>query len=483
MTTDPHLIVCEQLNTLIISDTSWLEKVKGVAKYIQDILNPEYIYIHPIDSEKYIASFHEPLILLKLGVPQQISPLIENIALSAPLIQIKSFQVDNNTGLIFPIVYKDIIIGCIVALNCKTNQPPECNLTQLAIILNLIMQLEHCQNHETELEKISAVIWNSMNEAVFISSFDGRIIEVNHEACKLTEYSRNELTVMLITELEISNTEDDVQKQLNLVQQSEQLIFGTALRTKSGKIVPLTARSFITEYKEQEVFLSFIKTNDQQLAKDSKILATIIETEKKERNRFAKDLHDGIGPLLSCIKMYIEDLVDPETETVEKEEIAITTIDMIDDAILSIRRVADNLMPTILKEYGLEKAIASFCKKVNLPGKTIFNFTHNLHNERLASNIEFEIYQIVQELINNTLKHAGATRADIDMQLVSNVLEIHYSDNGRGFDVPQILSDTIGTGISNIKQRVELLNGTFVLSSEPNKGIKIEILLSKLNMV
>lgn len=481
-----YITYLQQINQNIASGVTLQEKLTTLVDYLLQTLEPEKLYITKLNTESLGSLLVKRIVFSNIEtIPAQLEQELIHTIKNPEWLHIEN--ISESKVCIIPIYYSanQHIANLLVYNPNKTYTEEQLHqiISPIIPLFNTILQLEYFKSEEADLDRISNMIWNSMSEAVFISTFDGKIIEVNQQACKLTEYSRSELLKMNISELEENTLEDDVEKQLNLLQQSEQLIFGAAIRTKTEKIIPLSARSYITEFRDQEVFLSFIKTSDLHQSKDSKILATIIETEKKERNRFAKDLHDGIGPLLSCIKMYVEDLLDPNTEAAEKNEIATHTLDMIDDAILNIRRVADNLMPTILKEYGLEKALAAFCKKVNLPGKTKFIFHSNLSINRLPSNIEFELYQIVHELINNTLKHAEATQAEIEMLQNNDSLSLSYRDNGIGFDVSSTFNKTIGAGLSNIKQRVELLNGTFLISSKLNQGIHIDIHLSKLNTV
>ena len=204
---------------------------------------------------------------------------------------------------------------------------------------------------------------------------------------------------------------------------------------------------------------------------EKKILKAIIETEERERKRFATDLHDGLGPLLSTVKMYVSALTQ-STQPEKKDEIIAATGKAINEAISSIKEISNHLSPHVLDNFGLSSAVKSFTNKITQAGKIQIDFDTNIDNKRFRNDMEVILYRVICELISNTIKHANASKIEISLLLKAGYLEIHYSDNGVGFEVEEVLkSESPGMGYSNIQSRINSINGTFYITSDKDQGI------------
>ncbi|MBI5218866.1 MAG: sensor histidine kinase [Bacteroidia bacterium] len=216
------------------------------------------------------------------------------------------------------------------------------------------------------------------------------------------------------------------------------------------------------------------KTDRMVLESERKMLAKIIETEENERKRFAKDLHDGLGPLLSSIKLYVNELsIDRNSNDAELVKY---TSELIDEAIGSTRLLANNLMPTILEDYGLIEAVKLFSDKISYTG--IINIIINNNDAPVISNktTQIIIYRVILELINNTLRHARANSITIDFSGTHDKFCIKYTDNGIGFDVEATMKQVDkGLGLSNIIQRINSIGGACKFTSKPGQGVTVEI--------
>ena len=200
----------------------------------------------------------------------------------------------------------------------------------------------------------------------------------------------------------------------------------------------------------QKIFNYIARAERQRRISERRILNTVLRTEEKERQRFSKDLHDGLGPLLSSAKMSISALSSGDTDERNRE-------------------ILRNLSPHILNDFGLSRAISNFINR--LPrGAMRINFSTNLRTERFDMDIEVILYRIVCELINNSLKHSGASVATVSLVYADGVLRLDYRDNGCGFDVAKV--EQKGMGIANIQSRVSSLKGDFALKSTPGRGMK-----------
>lgn len=205
-----------------------------------------------------------------------------------------------------------------------------------------------------------------------------------------------------------------------------------------------------------------------------KILAAIIETEENERQNFAKELHDGLGPLLSSVKMAIS-ACSVNTNAEESKKIILNAEKLIDESINSLKEISNKLSPHVLNNFGLLKAIKSFVAKLPLQGQPNIHIRCNIENKRFPYSIEVVMYRIVGELIVNSLKHANAHNINIDLYLEGNILRLKYIDDGIGFDMNNPEFEQKGMGFSNIVSRIRSLNGTVIIYTKPDEGLRVEV--------
>lgn len=209
------------------------------------------------------------------------------------------------------------------------------------------------------------------------------------------------------------------------------------------------------------------------------ILNTVIKTEENERKRFSKDIHDGLGPLLSSAKLSVSALANTPMNEQQKAIIDNTNL-VIDEAIRSLKEISNNINPHILNNFGLERAVSSFIKKLPTTDNLKITFYNNIKEIRFAENVEVALYRIVCELINNTIKHADAKKIAISITVTDNVLEMNYHDNGHGFSVEKLETmNSEGMGMRNIASRIQSLKGTINVESSKIKGTTIIIKLSE----
>jgi signal transduction histidine kinase len=226
----------------------------------------------------------------------------------------------------------------------------------------------------------------------------------------------------------------------------------------------------------QKIFKYMKRVEDSRRLTEKMFLNTIIQTEEKERKRFAKDLHDGLGPLLSSVKMSVSSLAQMKQDETSREIVENTEL-VINEAIKSLKEISDNLSPHILNNFGLIRALNNFSNKINITKTIRINLVSDLKDERFDPNVEVVLYRVICELINNTIKHAQARKIDIDVTKEGNYLNIRYSDNGKGFDVSKVIEQpgSGGMGFSNIYSRINSLKGEINIESEHKKGTLVTI--------
>lgn len=218
----------------------------------------------------------------------------------------------------------------------------------------------------------------------------------------------------------------------------------------------------------REIFNYIDKLEYQRRLTERRILSTVLRTEENERQRFSKELHDGLGPLLSSAKMSLSVLAKDATE--QNKEIFDNTISVIDEAVRAVREISNKLSPHTLKDFGLERAVRSFLNKIpSSPDGVAINYNTNLKGERFDSEEEVILYRVVCELVNNSMRHASCSRIGVSMTLEDNTLTLKYSDNGVGFNIRKLTDN--GMGLSNMFSRINSLKGQFDLQSRPGKGM------------
>lgn len=202
---------------------------------------------------------------------------------------------------------------------------------------------------------------------------------------------------------------------------------------------------------------------------EKKVLSAVIKTEEQERQRFAKELHDGLGPLLSVVKMLVSGFEVKNTAEVN-EKIKQNLKQAVDEAITSVRDISANISPHILNNFGLREAVGSFIKKLRPADGIDIKFSSNLDDRRFDYNTEVIMYRVICELINNTLRHAEADTIRIGLHREENLLCLDYSDNGIGFDVDRETARH-GMGLNNMQYRLKSGNGDIKIESGRGKGM------------
>lgn len=201
-----------------------------------------------------------------------------------------------------------------------------------------------------------------------------------------------------------------------------------------------------------------------------KLIEAVVETEASERKRIARDLHDGLGPVLSAINLYFQAYVD--AIEADKHTIETKIREVISDAIDDVSRISHNISPHVLEIHGLNTALKNFISPFVSNSKIKVEYTSEL-KDRFDQNKELTIYRCITELLNNTMKHADATRISIRITNKDKVLHILYTDNGKGFVAN--LEKSEGMGLYNIKNRVETFGGQLTIENLPGKGIKVNM--------
>ncbi|HEU4497220.1 MAG TPA: ATP-binding protein [Flavobacterium sp.] len=192
----------------------------------------------------------------------------------------------------------------------------------------------------------------------------------------------------------------------------------------------------------------------------------LLEGEEAERKRIARDLHDGLGSMLSGLKMHFSALKDALPGGGEAEA-------LLDNSIKELRSISQNLMPQALLRLGLESALKDLCLSLASPGHKI-EFQYLAGDSRLPQHYEIAVYRIIQELLNNALKHAGASEILVACSKNQDTFFITVEDNGAGFDKAQA-NDFKGMGLRNLRNRIAFFGGKIEIDSQKGRGTAVYI--------
>jgi len=219
------------------------------------------------------------------------------------------------------------------------------------------------------------------------------------------------------------------------------------------------------------------KLAQQQLSEMEKkqqlrITRAMLEGEELERERVARDLHDGLGGMLSGVKIGLSGWTDTHPGISKNKDLH-RIIGQLDTSVTELRRIARNMVPDTLLKFGLEVALKDLCEFYMRDGLQVTSEMFGIQ-KNIAMNVQLNIYRIIQELISNAVKHAHADSLILQCSQNENTIFITFEDNGTGFEVGS-LEDKKGMGLDNLRNRIAFLQGKFEVHSSPGEGTSINI--------
>jgi len=271
-----------------------------------------------------------------------------------------------------------------------------------------------------------------------------------------------------ILELEKANLEKDLYLRKRTSQRNAYFYTGLAI---------LAIASFLILFFRQRAIKDRIIATQRinQLEEEKKLMAAkfLVEGQEEERKRIARELHDGLGVLLSTTRMQFSSIHDTSPEN---KPIIARAAQLLEQAAGDVRKISHNMMPGLLTRLGLLEALKDLVENLNNSGSIRAEIDMADDIPRLPENQEIMLYRIIQEMVNNTLKHANARQMLIRIQNLRNHLLIEYSDNGKGFDVERTLENQT-IGLKSIQSRVSFLNGSLDIRSRPGEGVQYTVRL------
>lgn len=219
----------------------------------------------------------------------------------------------------------------------------------------------------------------------------------------------------------------------------------------------------------KRLFKHISTTELERKLAEQKVLQTIIEAQDRQKSELAKELHDGLGPLLSTAQMSIT-AIKPEGEFQQK--VVANAVEAITLSIKTLKTASNSLSSHVLDNFGLSRALTAVVRSFLVLQKLKIYYYTNLENRRFPSDVELAIYRIACELLNNTFKHSGAKTINFDLVWSGALIEIHYKDDGCGFDLEKV---NHGMGLQNIYSRVKGLGAKIEFVTKPDSGARVDI--------
>jgi|GEM_PF-1894250 PAS domain S-box len=316
-------------------------------------------------------------------------------------------------------------------------------------------------------------IFNTSNDAIIITDFKGYVLEVNKIFLERSGFTFEKFRNVTLVDLIPFSDKEQARVCFANLANNKPAMLQTSYISQDGSKVHLEIIGHSINYEGNTAALLVSRDITERVVLQQKIMNAIIQAEEKERSFFSQELHDGLGPILSTIKLYLEWIQNPEARS-DKAVLISDALTTIEEAIISVKEISNRLSPNVLKNFGLEVAIHSFIKKIESIGKINFEVDIRLP-DRLKPEIEAMLYRVFVEAINNSLKYANASHILIHIRNEKNGLSALFRDNGVGFNPRDNKLQNNGNGLFNMQHRVETYEGCFALYSVPGEGTLIEI--------
>ncbi len=310
---------------------------------------------------------------------------------------------------------------------------------------------------------------NNYSELASIAQRKGRYQEA-YEYFLKRSYLRDSLYAMEKTKqiAELNTKYESAKKEQQIQQQDSRIRMQNFLFIGIGGLILLTGLLIYSQYRRNKLRQE-TKMKTEMMKQQEMAVKAVIEAEENERQRIAKDLHDGVGQMMSAAKMNLSAFESEiKFDNEEQKQSLEKVIQLVDESCKEVRTVSHIMMPNALLKNNLAAAIHDFVNKLNNKNLQAHVNTVGL-DERMDSNIETVLYRVIQECVHNAIKHAGATTLDISLIRDKDGISGTIEDNGKGFDVAN-KENFEGIGLKNITTRIEYLKGTVDFDSAPGRG-------------
>lgn len=331
--------------------------------------------------------------------------------------------------------------------------------------------------HNDQIKNLlSSVVNNAPYGMIAIDNFD-QIVLVNEQAISFLklDVNPNDLNELVIFD-QIKHVEQLYLK-LNQIVKNQYQDFNIDALPFDDKFLNIRGR------KIKEGYIVTIEDITRDKEMEMVALNSMLEGQELERRRIAKEIHDGIGPSLSTVRLLLENISSENTRldnTKFSTQMSVI-FDMIDSLTGDIRDISHQLMPKLLIDFGIIPALENLINRINKAERIKIILFHSILSERFPELIELGLYRICQELINNSVKHSSASEVQVQLIEHPDSIILMVEDNGCGFDKTFVMKENPGVGLINVESRTNAFGGNFILDTAISKGVTatIEIPLEK----
>lgn len=363
------------------------------------------------------------------------------------------------------------VANSIVFFKEKANNTLEFNC-----VLKDITLTKHTEFALVEVEKRYRAVFDQSGLATNVFDLSGKLIMQNSLAASMLGGTPHNFIGKNLDEIANPDIAKGIRLAINETIHNKTLVNEAEIDLPAGKFWLKSTAHAIKNNSGDNIGVQFISQNiTDKKEYEREMLNTIIETEERERMNFAQELHDGLGPLLSAIKIYTQWLARPDAK-ISQQEVLTDMENLVNDASVAIKEISYKLSPHILENLGFIEAVKDFAEKLERSRDIIIEVETNF-TKRLSKTAESVLYRVLCECINNTIKHAQASTIRIKIQKYQKKLKVHYTDNGVGFNMDDVLNNKPGNGLYNMQNRIESINGYIVFNSQVGKGTKILIVV------
>ena len=224
-------------------------------------------------------------------------------------------------------------------------------------------------------------------------------------------------------------------------------------------------------FSRKKIIEKEFEKRDLEIAYQKDLLKSVIITQEEERKRIAQDLHDDISSKLNIVSLNSHLLQSDNLTSPEIIDISNNIIDLTKKALDNSRRIAHDLLPPVLEKFGLDAGIQELCLEISTAKSVKIDYMNNTIFDFADNEKHLHVFRILQELINNSIRHGKAKNILILFWNENNQTKCKYTDDGIGFDISNI-ENKKGLGMKNIESRINFLKGNFDITSSLNKGIE-----------
>lgn len=331
--------------------------------------------------------------------------------------------------------------------------------------------------------KVAREICLSLSETAALDRRWEEAYRYHLEYALFNDSLRQEEAKQRMLEMETRYRNEKLQLEVSNLEQKNQLIATRSAHVRRVYLTTLVSAALVialfvllyiiqrrrTELGRQAAILQEEKIRRYEKEREVAVLDSMLKGQESERSRVAKDLHDGVGSMLCGVKLSLSSMQGNMIITGEQARTYARSLEQLDAAIAEMRRVAHNMMPEALLRSGVVHAVNALVRSLNLSGSLEILFEHHHFDRRLSTDFEVILYRLVQELLNNIVKHSGARRAIVQLSMHEQTVNLVVEDDGKGFD-PALWEASTGMGFQNLKNRVEYLHGKIHLTTAPGEG-------------